>query len=77
MSNFIPYHAILAHLPEGTVGGSSTGGAAHRGPPTTTDTSALFEELEEIRYREYAPNREENIEGLHTVDVSVRHYSNL
>ena len=65
--------AILAHLSEATVKGIiDRWGLPSVTPHTTTDASALFEELAEIRERGYALNREENIEGLHAVGVPVR-----
>ena len=38
---------------------------------TLTDRKELFNELEEIREREYAFNREESVEGLHAVGAPI------
>ncbi len=64
--------AILAHLPESAVHEIiDRWGLTTETSHTITDTSELFEELEEIRERGYAFNREENIEGLHAVGTVV------
>ncbi|SEH17442.1 transcriptional regulator, IclR family [Natronorubrum sediminis] len=39
---------------------------------TITDTKSLFEELETIRERGYAFNRQENLNGLYAVGVAVK-----
>lgn len=65
--------SILAHLPESQVQEIlDRWGLPAVTSATITDETELFEELERIRDRGFAINREENIEGLHAVGVPVR-----
>lgn len=65
--------AILAHLPEGRAREIvEREGLPPRTAETITDEATLFEELERVRERGYAVNREESVRGLHAVGVPVR-----
>jgi DNA-binding IclR family transcriptional regulator len=75
----IPLHstasgkAILAAIPPGTVSRIIEQTAFEAvTDKTITDPEALYDELERIRGRGYAFNREENLDGLHAVGVPVR-----
>lgn len=63
---------ILAHLSENKVEAIiERWGLPSITPNTITSQEELFEELKEIREREFAFNLEENIEGLHAVGVPL------
>lgn len=63
---------ILAHLsPEQITGIIERYGLPARTEQTITDENELFEQLERIRERGYAFNREESIPGLHAVGVPI------
>lgn len=65
--------AILAHLPDERVEEiiDHTGLEAYT-PNTLTDREALFRNLEEIRDRGVAFNREESMEGLHAIGAPIK-----
>lgn len=64
--------AILAHLPEERVREIiSERGLSAAGRNTITSETELFEELEEVRERGYAFNRQETTEGVHAIGVAV------
>ena len=64
--------AILAHLPPGTVAEIvDRYGLAARTENTIADADELFEQLERIRERGWAFNREESIPGLHAIGVPI------
>ncbi|MFC4357852.1 IclR family transcriptional regulator [Halobium salinum] len=70
--------AILAHLPADRVREIvDTEGLPAQTPETVTDESELFEQLERIRERGYAFNREESVPGLHAVGAPVRDESGV
>lgn len=65
--------AILASLPEARVAEIvDRRGLPARTAHTITEPAALFAELERIRERGYATNREENVDGVRAVGVPVR-----
>ncbi len=73
-----PLHAsaagksILASLPDDRVNKIiEQKGLAKTGKNTITDKSALFKQLEEIRERGYAFNRQETTSGVHAVGAPV------
>jgi DNA-binding IclR family transcriptional regulator len=64
--------AILAHLPEERVRAIvDRRGLPARTESTITDEAELFAELERVRERGYAINREESTPGLHAVSAPV------
>lgn len=64
--------AILAHSDRATIDDVvDSVGLPARTEKTTTDEAALHEELDTIRERGYAINREEHIEGLNAVAVPI------
>lgn len=64
--------AILAEFPEAGVKEIlHEHGLPKRGRNTITSKSAFFEELETVRERGYAFNREETTEGVHAVGAAV------
>jgi DNA-binding IclR family transcriptional regulator len=66
--------AILAHRPDEWVRDVvAEHGLSARTEHTITDEDALFEELEDVRTRGYALDREENILGLRCVAVPIHH----
>ncbi|XVH33412.1 IclR family transcriptional regulator (plasmid) [Haloferacaceae archaeon DSL9] len=65
--------SILAHLPESEVRAIlDTRGMAPTTKNTITDRDVLFDELEEIRERGYAFDREERLDGLRCVAAPVK-----
>lgn len=65
--------AILAYLPDERVREIiERRGLSGQTDATITEEAALFVELEEIRERGFAFNREESIDGLHAVGAPVR-----
>lgn len=64
--------AILAHSDSGTVEAIvDSVGLSARTDNTVTDEAALYEELDTVRERGYAINREEHIDGLNAVAVPI------
>lgn len=64
--------AILAFLPESRAEAIvRSHGLPARTPNTIVDESELFEQLDRIRERGYAFNREESVAGLHAVGAPV------
>jgi len=64
--------AILAHLPEDEVERIiDRKGLVPQTPNTITDREELFQELEEVREKGFAFNREEHIEGLQAVAAPI------
>lgn len=65
--------SILAHLPRERVEGIiEDEGLSAETPDSITDVDTLFEELERIRERGYAVNREESVVGLHAVGAPIK-----
>lgn len=70
--------AILAHLPEQQVREIvAAEGLPARTAETLTDEVELFEQLERVRDRGYAFNREESVPGLHAVGAPIRDESGV
>lgn len=64
--------AILAHMPEADVHTIlDRWGLPRQTKKTNTSREAFFDELEQVRTKNVAFNREGNVEGLHSVGVPV------
>jgi DNA-binding IclR family transcriptional regulator len=73
LHQFAAGKAILAHLPDERVDEIVTRrGLEAATAQTITDREALNEDLERIRARGYAFNREESVRGVHAVGAPVR-----
>ena len=76
LHQFAAGKAILAHLPEERVDEIlAEYGLAAKTSQTITDRDELNEQLEEIRERGYAFNREESVRGVHAVGAPIRDQS--
>ncbi|MFC4437231.1 MULTISPECIES: IclR family transcriptional regulator [Natrialbaceae] len=76
LHQFAAGKAILAHLPDERVDEVvAEHGLAAKTSQTITDRDELNEQLEEIRERGYAFNREESVRGVHAVGAPIRNQS--
>lgn len=76
LHQFAAGKAILAHLPDERVDEILTEyGLAAKTSQTITDRDELNEQLETIRERGYAFNREESVRGVHAVGAPIRNQS--
>lgn len=70
--------AILAHLPSDEIEGIiDRWGLPTKTPNTVVDQGSLKDELDTVRERGYAVNRQESIQGSWSIGVPIRHDTRL